>query len=376
VIRDWLRRLGWGDNPQPSVSPPSATPPLAEGQYVTYYEERPDGRWTAFLIDVIAQRSDGMWGYEVRGKEASHETLLLLLHAPGKPASEYGLPMPGQGGMEVRRGTVSDQQGEPLFQAVRIGNLFGGSGPHGDRERMSHSPIVTQLPCGITKVYPSQFAIPFGPDRYVELNRRIPITGVARDSFAGAEKGGLVLTSLGSSGDPLLRSWDYVDLNHVQRCEYDGFSVAYPATWFLDPTHDSSLDRVVYGMRRGGGSCVVGMLVTIERHDGPEFEARHRELLEASGGDLGADKVPLKPLSRKVLDRSGGGQLFVAQKSDWQITWMEARAVLQSPTTHQVVLLQVLLCAANAHPDLTEMVSRIPTLAETIACSFEFRGTA
>lgn len=369
MIRDWLRRRG-----QSSILPPTLAP-LSPGQYVSYYGERSDGNWMAFLICVIAQRSDGMWGYEVRGKEASHETLLLLLHAPGKPLSEYGWPMPAaQGGAEVRRGTVSDQQGSPLAHAVRIGNLFGGATPPEGPKALARPPVAARLPCGITEVYPARFAIPFSPDRYVELNRSIPITGVARDTFAGEEERGLVLTSFGSSKEPIPDSWDYLDLDHVQRCDYDGFSVAYPATWFLDPSPVSTERDRIYGSVLGGCSCAIGFMVQVERQAiRAETEARHRELLaESAARPRAAD---LRGVQHTTKPMAGGGQFFLAEGETRRTREMDVAVVLQSPETNETALIGLHLSASKGHPDLARMLAEIPALGERIGSSFQFRST-
>lgn len=329
----------------------------------------------AFLLHVIGQRSDGMWGYEVRGKEASHETLLLLLHAPGKPLSEYGWPMPAaQGGAEVRRGTVADPQGDPLAHAVRIGNLFGGATPPEGPKALARPPLATRLPCGITEVYPARFAIPFSPDRYVELNRSIPITGVARDSFAGEEERGLVLTSFGASKEPIPDSWDYVDLDHVQRCDYDGFSVAYPATWFLDPTPESTERDRILGFVHGGGSCAIAFMMRVERQVFPaEAEARHRELLaESAGRRLPPD---IRSIQQTTKPMTGGGQFFLVEGEGRRTREVNLAVVLQLPATNETAFIGLHLSVSKGHPDLARMLGEIPALGERIGSSFEFRST-
>lgn len=290
----WLEKLGLSRR-----APVTAIhPPWQAGQYVTYVLDRDDGSWVAFALRILGQSEDGAWAIEGRFKTPHGEAAVLFRSDPSARADAMD-PVPVQQTTVRRAASASDDPeglvDDPVTATSLAMNLLLVRRWKGAAESLSKDAHPVHYPCGIDRAH---LLVTPGPgyQKHHDLCPRVPLTGVACLSIDGG-KNPMTVTSFGIN-DPTAKAPssydDFVDLSHPKRVDHEGFTLTYPATWFLAPASGETdgLRVTEHTAQVGGVSCSLACTITIYSGD----RRRVAETRDATGTRFSG---PLGGLSRR-----------------------------------------------------------------------------
>ena len=252
---------------QKSLSParPLVHPPWKAGQYATYFLERDNGTWTALALQLLRQADDKTWLLSADFKTRTGESRAWLRYLPTESA-EAANPVSLR--MDSVRGSPASEVSDPeklnehheLQTPLAINLLMVRCWPSAAKALRGRSRKV-DYPCAIDEVYPLITPLPpeFGYQKQQDLHPAVMLTGVACLSIDGG-KNPLTVTSFGLANpqEAMQAPYDdFIDLSHLIRVDHEGFSLTYPATWFLrsKTTEEPDLRTTKYFGQFGGNTC-------------------------------------------------------------------------------------------------------------------------
>jgi len=267
----WLGKLAWPRRTRMQA----IHPPWRPGQYVTYVLDRDDGSWSALALRIVGQDKDGSWSLEGDFKTPGGECTMLFRSDPDAPEDAMD-PVPVRRNSLRRFSSVSDDMesmvADPLMAVPLAMNLLMVRRWPAAAESLARGAArPVQYPCGIDSAHRLVTPGP-GYEKHHDLSPRVLLTGVACLSIDGS-KNPMTVTSFGladAAAEPPRSYDDFVDLSHLRRVEHEGFTLTYPATWFLrrDPEqNDGRLRTSGHSTQVGGLSCSLRYSVRICRGD-------------------------------------------------------------------------------------------------------------
>lgn len=137
-------------------------------------------------------------------------------------------------------------------------------------------------PCRVDKAYLLVTPEP-GYEKNHDINPHVILTGVSCLSVDG-HKHLMIATSFGLSDPAVAVSTsydDFVDLSHLKSVHHDGFTLTYPATWFLRLEAVESEQRMElcrFSVQLGGISCSTSLSLAFH-NDTPEKIIAERDII-------------------------------------------------------------------------------------------------
>ena len=370
---NWFRKK-WG-------SSPSIHPLWQAGQYVTYILEYEDGDWVAFALRLMGQTKDGYWILSGDFKTPLGEGTTLFGCNPNAVPNVPDVVPVREELIRISPIDADDpkrMQQDPMLKSSLAMNLLLARRSSAALERLQSSPRSVAYPCGIDQVY--SFIMP-GPgyQKHHDLSPRVPLTGVACLSIDGG-KNPMTVTSFGLN-DPnaQVTSYDdFVDLSHLTQVVHDGFTLRYPATWFLRAKSREEEDEELeaglqaYFLHAGGNSCTATLSVRLQRGT-PDDITRQREAL------LSLHRVPqegsmgrLSPRQGVRFQLEGNAQGFVEDLDNAWIAGFAYSGVYCTDVGDRLAHVRLFGCISKQNPRLTTTLTEMEPVFRAIVESFRF----
>jgi hypothetical protein len=200
--------------------------------------------------------------------------------------------------------------------------------------------------CGINVVHPFLSAAPHF-QKHHDLSPLVPVTGVAGMSIDG-KRNPIAVTSFGCNDPNASPSGfnDHMDWSRCQPTRHEGFTITYPATWFLLPQQGSEAGETTLFAQLGGNTCAVSFSVRLRSGSAEELQKHEQETLarlRTLGNDLTPDPQPL---------RFGPGSEGVSGAMANQGIVGAFRSVLFSdPDGGRLAQVTLFGCVSRSHPD-------------------------
>lgn len=272
-------------------APQSIHPPWQAGQYVSYFLERADGVWYAFALRLLGQTENGDWVVCGDFKAPLGEMRVWFRQDQNAPPGTLDLLPAREEYVRKLAADSSDPNSMELdpWSAISMAMnlLMVRCWPEALQSLRSPARAVS-YPCDVRNAH---LLVTPGPgyEKHHDIDPRVMLTGVACLSVNGGLNP-ILVTSFGHSDPDLphpVSFDDFVDLSHPKTVVHDGFSLAYPATWFLQPRQvhpDRANVSHGYSAQVGGNSFAISLSVYLY-HDSAPLVAQE---LEASLQQLGA----------------------------------------------------------------------------------------
>jgi hypothetical protein len=308
---NWLRNL------RRSTTHP-IHPQWQKGQYVTYFLEREDGGWAGVLLRLLGRAEDGAWILCADFKTPLGECTAWFRYEPTGSANATEFPVRQE---YIRRTVVgaadpSTRFDDPMNAVPLAMNLLLPRRWQATTESLHTQPRHASYPCGVDQVY--EVITPgLGYQKHHHINPRVMLTGIACLYF-GSSKNPMTATSFGlndpTACDPNFYD-DFVDLSHAKCVMHEGFSLTYPATWFLRPqpsANEQGAEHVYYSAQLGGNSCAIYCTVRLDRGAVHEISQKRDELVSRLSAPVEGDMGLLSPREGVSSRLEGGGLCFVS----------------------------------------------------------------
>lgn len=355
---------------KPTERPSSIHAPWQAGQYVTYVLNRDDGTWAAFALRVLGQADDGTWVIRGDFKTVGGECHVWFRSNPKAEPGGFD-PVPAQqqlGRRFLPEGDSPDAWlARPEMQVTLAINLFLVRSAPAALAALSQPGRPARHACGIDVVYPFVSAAP-NFMKHHDLNPRVPITGVAGMTVNGTQHP-IAVTSFGCS-DPqadVTGYDDFVDWSHFQPTRHDGFTVTYPATWFLLPQKTDNPHETLLAGQFGGNSCATTFSVRL-RSGHPEDLRTHQQdtlaRLRTPSDDLTPDPQPLR--------FTPGSEGVAGTYSTPGIVGLSRSVLFPSSDGARLAQLTLFGCARRSHPDRENRLASLAPAFQTILESMRF----
>jgi hypothetical protein len=333
-------------------SPASVHAPWQPGQYVTYVLTRGDGSWAAFALRVLGQAEDGAWVIRGDFKTVGGECHVWFRSDPNAAADAMD-PVPAR--QQAGRNTLPADDppdnwlARPDMQITLALNVLLVGRSTAALEALRQPGRPASHACGIDVVWP--FVSPaIKYEKHHDLSPRVPVTGVAGMTVNGKDNP-IWLTSFGRN-DPQYAGpaayEDHVDWSHFEPTVHDGFTVSYPATWFLLPQPqlaERAGDETLLVAQLGGNTCAASFSVSL-RGGSPEDLRRYRQetlaRLRTRGGDLTPDPAPLR--------FAGGAEGVAADYATPGIVGLSRNALYPSEDGGRLAHVSLFGCVSRSHP--------------------------
>ncbi|KYF60404.1 hypothetical protein BE04_30190 [Sorangium cellulosum] len=371
---DWLKkRLGSKHQP--------VHPPWRAGQYVTYFLEREDGTWTAMAIRLHGQMADGSWALSADFKTPLGECTAWFRSDPRAPLD---MPDPTPGRVERIRGAsmsgnvdVATLVQRPEMQTSMAMNLLLVRRWDAAKEALGGAAREVRYPCGIDRAYPLVTPIPGAEyQKHHDLNPRVMLTGVACLSIDGG-KNPITVTSFGWS-DPkgsMPDSFDdFVDFSHPKRVDHEGFSLAYPATWFLrsEETEESGLRTAKHFAQLGGNTCAATLSVTLSHGEDAQVAAERDGIVSRVEALPGSKEGEVRRRMADVPVLSGDAAGFAFDLGGPAIDGFSANGVFRAEAGDRVAHVSLFGCVARANPRRDRALADMRAVFRETVESFQF----
>jgi uncharacterized RDD family membrane protein YckC len=321
-------------------------PPLATGQYVSYFHDHGDGTWWSCHMTVLSRAAGGDWMVLAQGREQSFD-VLVLLKLPASPAKEDQPVAPLK--LDVVRGAPPPGHPGPMTHAARFMNLLSPARTPGAREALSADPVPGLFPCEIREVFPLIDPWPeFSYEKQHDLCPRIPLSGIAATWIVGTNNR-VDVTSFGCSNPeaPLPGYDDHIDFSHMVRISQRGFSSLWPSTWFLQ---DSTDKREAHGagarhlhLQLGGPTAASHVVIDLHPSGSrPDHDRWHKR---ARGEDL--PSCTFKGRVEHAMEP--GGEVYECAYREGQVVGHTRDAWLPA-TDGRTALISFFCCALDDNP--------------------------
>jgi hypothetical protein len=329
--------------------PAAIHPPWQTGQYVTYVLDRDDGTWAAFALRVLGQDDTGVWVIRGDFKTVGGECHVWFRSGPAGEQGGFD-PAPVQQQLGRRFLPEDDSPNawlaQPEMQITLALNLFLVRQMPAAIDALAQPGRPARHACGIDTVYPF---VSWAPNfqKHHDLCPRVPVTGVAGVTVDGT-RNPIAVTSFGCN-DPHAATYtfdDWVDWSHVQPTRHQGFSLCYPATWFLLPTQSKTPGETLYFAQLGGNTCAVSFSVSL-RSGTPDDLRKHQQetlaRLRTPGNDLTPDPQPLR--------FAAGSEGIAGTWARPGIVGVYRTALFPSPDGTRLAHINLFGCVSRNHPD-------------------------
>ncbi|MCW3096950.1 MAG: hypothetical protein JWL77_2568 [Chthonomonadaceae bacterium] len=372
-MSNWFQKL-WGSTP-PS-NPPSIHPPWQTGQCVTYFLQYDDGGWVAFALRVLGQANDGAWILSGDFKTPLGEGTTWFRCDPNAPRGapdvvpvrEETIRMSPIDANDPRRFT----QDPSMMSSLAMNLLLVRRSPAA-LESLQGPARAVAYPCGIDHAY-SLISPGPGYQKHHDLNPRVLITGVACLSIDG-DQNPMTVTSFGFT-DPnahVTAYEDFVDLSHPTHIVHDGFTLTYPATWFLRPRSQEVEAGVQdYFLQVGGISCIATLSVCLERGSRDQIAQKREALLSLHSNLKEGAMGRLSPRRGVRFQLEGNAQGFVSDLDNPGIAGFAYSGVYCADTEDRLAHVNVFGCASRQNPRLTTTLTEMESGFRAILESFRF----
>ncbi|WP_156338650.1 hypothetical protein [Chondromyces crocatus] len=359
-------------------SRPALHPAWREGQYVTYVLTRDDGSWAALAMSLVS------WSEERRlllvdVKDETGDGTVFIRPDP------YGAPDPEDISAELRREAAGGKEVDfhvadnPGFLAPLALNLLLVRDLPYLSEVLQRPPRKVGHPCGLETCH-RVISEGTGYEKHHDMNPAVPLTGVACLSVDG-KRNPLTVTSFGvrdgSTWEPGSAD-DFVDLSHPKPTEHRGFTMTYPATWFLrsegeeaEETElaDAALEEGerAYRVQLGGPSCALALSLSVFKGAPEEvaaMRASESTSVEVVEGWARHEEAPL------ALEERGVGAMFT--RVDGANTCRAVRAVLWNEAGDVLTTFTASGAVVSARADCEEVLSAMERVLGEAVESFRF----
>jgi len=212
--------------------------------------------------------------------------------------------------------------------------------------------------------------------KHHDLNPKVTLTGVAC-LYLDEGKNPMTATSFGL-GDPNVQGpvyEDFVDLSHLTNVEHDGFSLTYPATWFLrGSSEEEKVDggSQSYFFQTGGKSCIATLSVIFHRGSVDHIAHQREATLSLFSGSMDIDTGRLLPRQGVSMQLEGNAQGFVCDLDNPNIAGPTYSGVYCNDAGDRLAHITVLGCIAKQHSHATTTLTEMESAFRTILESFRF----
>lgn len=357
---------------------PPLHPAWRAGQYVTYYLEREDGSWAAVALRVLGQAQGGVWALRGDFKTRRGECLVLFRSDPAAPADAPD-PIPVQTKI-VRESPASDASSadpanlieKPEMSVSLAMNLLLVRRWPAAAEALSRAARPVDYPCGIDEAH---LLVTPGPgyEKHHDLCPRVMLTGVACLSLDGG-RNPMTVTSFGlndPAADGPTTYDDFVDLSHPKRIDHEGFTLTYPATWFMAHQSEQGKDGLrisAHETQVGGLSCSLTCAVLLYSGD----RRRVEEELRAARARL-SGALPGLSLRAAPLALPGGATGYASDYIHPAIDGVAYSAVFETGARDRFALVNAFGCISRANPRRRDTMAEFERVFREILGSFQLR---
>lgn len=372
---NWLRKM-LSSNVEP------IHPPWREGQYVTYFLEREDGSWVALALRLVGKSEDGAWLLSADFKTPHGESTAWL-------RCDHEAPLEAPDPTPVRQESVRKAPGveadpdrllhDPMKAAPLAMNLLMVRRWPEASESLHKEPRRASYPCGIDQVYSLITSGP-GYQKHHDINPRVMLTGVACLSIDGA-KNPMTVTSFGLNDPAASGSTsdeDFVDLSHAKSVMHDGFSLSYPATWFLRPQpgeageKEEGAEERDYVAQVGGASCSASLSVRF-RSGAPHEIAEERDaIVSRLSAPLDGPMGRLSPRDEEPFRLGGKAWGFVADLKNDGIDGLAYSGLYCADSGDRLAHVTALGRISKTNPRRAAMLAEMESAFREILDSFRF----
>ena len=379
---NWLRKLG-GSSKQ------AIHPPWQAGQYVTYFLERADGGWAAFALRLLGQADDKAWVISGDFKTPFGESMIWFRCDPAVSSDSPDI-MPVKHEL-VRR--ASEQEGmepvnettegapavvslDPMHMGHLAMNLLMVRRWPEAVETLRRPARDVRYPCEIDRVHLLVMAGP-GYERHHDLNPRVMLTGVARLAVDG-DKNPMTATSFGrndpNASGPYSND-DFVDLSHAKCVEHEGFSLTYPATWFLrrQPEEEQrGPERQDYFAQVGGMSWAATLGLSLFRGNADQLARERDAILARSGGPLDGPVGRLVPRPGEPSQPRNDARQFAFDLESDGIDGFMHSVMCCSELGDRLAHVRTFGCISKDNPRRAMALAEMEPVFRAILASFRF----
>ena len=343
---------------------------------MTYYLERGDGTWTAFVIRLMRQTDEGAWILHTDFKTSRGESSMWFRSDPDAASHDLD-PVPIR--TELIRGsdanTHAEVRDDPRNQSPLAMNLLWVRRFPNAIGALREAPRHVQYPCGITRVH-CLITPGAGYDKHHDLNPHVLVTGVACLSINDGQNP-MIATSFGLSDPtvPAPSSYDdFVDFSHHKLVSHEGFSLSYPATWFLRPQgtrQDRETTVEDYFAQVGGVSCACSLSVSLRRGSHDRLTAIRSEMISYLSATIEGPMGRLHPRRRRE-GRPTSGDVFSFQLDNPGIDGVAFTAVAMDPSGLILAQVDAFGCVAKGNPLRESTVRQMSDVLPHIVSSVRF----
>jgi hypothetical protein len=385
---NWLRKM-IGSNVEP------IHPPWRAGQYVTYFLEREDGSWVAVALRLLGKTEDGAWLLSADFKTPHGESTAWLRSDHDSPLDTPD-PVPLRQ-ESIRKAQVDEAdsgrlQHDPMMAAPLAMNLLMVRRWPEASESLRKEPRRASYPCGIDQVYSLITSGP-GYQKHHDINPRVMLTGVACLSIDGG-KNPMTVTSFGLN-DPAAAGpatyEDFVDFSHAKSVKHEGFSLSYPATWFLRPLPGEKEEGAEarehvrehvgehvgeyvgeYVAQMGGVSCSVSLSVRF--HSGPAHQITEERdaVVSRLSAPLDGPMGRLSPREPEPFRLGGKAWGFVADLKNSGIDGLAYAGLYCADSGDRLAHVTAFGCISKTNPRRAATLAEMESSFREILDSFRF----
>ncbi|MDI1479633.1 hypothetical protein [Polyangium sp. y55x31] len=349
-------------------------PPWRAGQYVTYYMERGDGVWAAFVLRLLGQTKDGAWIIQGDFKTRAGESTVWFRSEPSAPENEPD-PIPVKQTLvrssQVKADIKDRMADDPLVMVTLAMNLLLVRRWPAALESLRTEPRSVSYPCEIEQAH---LLVTDGPGykKHHDIHPRVMLTGVACLSIDG-HRNPMTVTSFGLNdpeADGATSYDDFVDLSYPKRVDHDGFELTYPATWFLRERETESKQVKSYFAMTGGISCSLTLSVKVQEGSVDEI-ARERDAVVARvSAPIDGSMGRVSP--RETMKLPGDAKGFLGVLENRNIDGLSFDGVYVSEDGRRFANVIVFLCVLKQNPRARGTLANYERLAREILASFAF----
>lgn len=350
-------------------------PPWKAGQYVTYFLERDDGSWVALALRLLGQEEEGSWILCGDFKTKLGEITVWFRCDPTAPAEMPDIiPIQQQ---PIREFSTNPEDKDSFAEDPNIAislamNLLWVRRWPAAAEALRGEARKVCYPCGIDRAH---LLITPGLDyeKHHDINPCVMLTGVSCLSVDGS-KHPMIATSFGLSDPAVAVSTsydDFVDLSHLKSVDHDGFTLTYPATWFLHleaGENDQRMELRRFSAQLGGITCSASLSVAFH-NDTPEKIIAERDIILSR---LSSPLDGLLPRNGEPLRVKGDGRGFLYNMDRVGIDGLALSVVYLAAERDRLAHIIATGCAAKANPRGRTTLTEMEHVFREILESFRF----
>lgn len=369
---NWLRKmLGSGL--------PPIHPPWRAGQYVTYFLERDDGSWVALALRLSGKGDDGAWLLSADFKTPHGESTVWFRVDPDAPPDAPDLVPVRQ--ESVRKAPVDAADPgrllhDPMMAAPLAMNLLMVRRWPEASESLRKEPRRASYPCGVDQVHALITSGP-GYQKHHDISPRVMLTGVACLSIDGV-KNPMTATSFGLNDPdaPEPTSYDdFIDFSHPKTVKHEGFSLNYPATWFLRPLpgeEEPDAEPRDYVAQMGGVSCSVSLSVRLRSAAPHQIAEELDSVMSRLSAPLDSPMGRLSPRDEEPFRLGGKAWGFVSDLKNNGIDGVACSGLYCADSGDRLAHVTAFGCISKLNPRRAATLAEMEAAFREILDSFRF----